>query len=90
VGDSITGRISEGIGQNDYLIIVLSKASVGSEWVQRELNAALMKELQKRSVVVLPLLLEDCQIPPLIADKKYADFRRDHSVGLAELLARFD
>jgi hypothetical protein len=90
VGDSITGKISEGIGQNDYLIIVLSEASVKSEWVKRELNAALMKELKRKSVVVLPLLLEDCDIPPLVADKKYADFRQGYDAGLAELLARFD
>jgi len=90
VGDSITGKISEGIGQNDYLIIVLSEASVRSEWVKRELNAALMKELKRKSVVVLPLLLEDCDIPHLVADKKYADFRQGYDAGLAELLMRFN
>ncbi|MGQ9596391.1 MAG: toll/interleukin-1 receptor domain-containing protein [Thermoproteota archaeon] len=90
VGDSIMDKINEGIRQNDYLIIVLSKASVKSEWVKKELNAGLMKELEKKSVVVLPLLLEDCDIPPLIADKKYADFRQSYDAGLAELLKRFE
>jgi hypothetical protein len=90
VGDSITDKINEGIRQNDYLIIVLSKTSVKSEWVKRELNAALMRELKKRAVVVLPLLLEDCDIPPLIADKKYADFRQSYEAGFAELLKRFE
>jgi len=69
VGDSITEKINEAIRRNDYLIVVLSKASVKSEWVKKELNAALMKELKKKSVVVLPLLMEDCEVPPLIADK---------------------
>jgi hypothetical protein len=68
---------------------VLSEASVKSEWVKRELNAALMKELKRKSVVVLPLLLQDCEIPPLVADKKYADFRQGYDAGLAELLMRF-
>jgi hypothetical protein len=90
VGDSITEKINQGIKQNDYLIIVLSKASVKSEWVRRELDAALMKELKKKAVVVLPLLLEECDIPPLIANKKYADFRQSYDAGLAELLKRFE
>jgi len=89
VGDSIVERINEGIRKNDYLIIVLSRASVKSEWVKKELNAALMKELNRKSVVVLPILLEECEIPPLIADKKYADFRQSYDAGLAELLDRF-
>src|SRR6185437_5021087 len=62
VGDSLLDKISEGIQRNDYLAIVLSSRSVQSEWVKREVNAALMRELAERRVVVLPLLLEDCEI----------------------------
>ncbi|WXG43954.1 MAG: toll/interleukin-1 receptor domain-containing protein [Promethearchaeati archaeon SRVP18_Atabeyarchaeia-1] len=90
VGDSLLDKINEGIEKNDYFITVLSKASVRSNWVRKELNAALMKELQMKSVVVLPVLLQKCKIPPLIADKEYADFRQGYNVGLKELLARFE
>lgn len=86
VGDSITSKINEGIDRNDYLILVLSPNSVESSWVQKELNAGLMRELQTRNVVVLPILIGDCDIPPLIADKRYADFRASYEQGLAELL----
>lgn len=90
VGDSLLDKISEGIEKNDYLITVLSKASVRSNWVRKELNAALMKELYIKSVVVLPVLLQECKIPLLIADKKYADFRQSYEAGLTELLSRFE
>lgn len=36
--------------------------------------------------MILPILLEDCEIPSLISDKKYADFRYNYQTGLSELL----
>ena len=89
VGDSLIEKINAGIASHDYLVIVLSKKSVRSQWVMKELNAALMKELKERRVVVLPILIEDCDIPPLLSDKVYADFRGDYSLGLNRLLHRF-
>jgi hypothetical protein len=45
-----------------------------------------MRELEEKRVVVLPLLLEDCDIPVLLKEKKYADFRKDFDAGLRETL----
>jgi hypothetical protein len=89
VGDSLIEKINAGIASQDYLVVVLSKTSVRSQWVMKELNAALMRELKERRVVVLPILIEDCDIPPLLSEKVYADFRGDYSVGLNRLLDRF-
>lgn len=89
VGDSITQKISDAIGENDYLGIVLSPDAVESEWVKKELSAGLIRELDKKAVVILPLLYRQCQIPPLIADKRYANFTKSYEKGLEELLNRF-
>ena len=89
VGDSLISKIDDGIKSQDYLVVVLSKASVSSEWVRRELNAGLMKELSQMRVVVLPLLIEECEVPTLIYDKVYADFRKDYHSGLNKLLKVF-
>jgi hypothetical protein len=86
VGDSIIDRIEQGIESHDFLIIVLSPASVKSHWVKRELNMALMRELSEKKVVVLPILLEECKLPGFISDKKYADFRESYENGLEQLL----
>ena len=89
VGDSLIAKISAGIRAQDYLLVVLSRSSVSSEWVHKELSAALMRELREKRVVVLPVLIEDCEIPPLISDKVYADFRGDYRTGLNKLLDAF-
>jgi TIR domain len=89
VGDSLVGKISEALKDADYLVIVLSQASVSSRWVEQELNAALTNQISGKGVV-LPVLLEDCELPMLLRDRLYADFRADFDVGLQALLAAFE
>jgi hypothetical protein len=86
VGDSITHKISEGIDSSGWLAVVLSEASVQSEWVKRELGVGLMRELDQKSVFVLPIRLDDAVVPPLLTDNRYADFRANYDRGLEDLL----
>ncbi len=75
IGDSLIEKISKGLSETDFVIVLLSKASCESEWVKKEVNIALNKEIYGKQVVVLPCLIEDCNIPLFLIDKKYADFR---------------
>src|SRR5689334_13514321 len=63
VGDSILNHVQQAIQESDALLIVLSKTSVASEWCKKELNAGLMRELDEKRVLVLPVLMENCEIP---------------------------
>ena len=86
VGDSIVEKINDGLSDATHLIVVLSAASVKKPWVKREMSASLMRQLGDRSIKLLPILREDCVIPPLLADIKYADFRADFDCGFANLI----
>lgn len=88
VGESLTDKIGKAIGEVDYVAVVLSHNSVNSEWVQKELQIALQRELTERQVVVLPLLLEPVDIPPFLKDKLYADFsdQERYSEAMKKLL----
>ncbi len=86
VGDSLIDKIQGAIKSASALIVVLSKASVASEWCRKELNAGLIRELEERKVIVLPLLVEDCEMPLFLKEKKYADFRTNFDTGLDETL----
>ncbi|WMT92001.1 toll/interleukin-1 receptor domain-containing protein [Pelagibacterium sp. H642] len=86
VGDSIPEKIAQGLAESDYFLIGISNASNESEWVKKELNNALVNEVQRRHVHVLPLKLDDAAMPAAIADKKYADFSKSYKSGLADLL----
>lgn len=76
IGDSLIQKISEGIEQTEYVIAVISTKSVKSNWVQKELSLAMTKEIEKRKVVVLPILIETCELPDFLKDKVYADFTK--------------
>lgn len=89
VGDSIVDKINQGLSSHDNLVVILSRASVRSKWVKRELNSSLMRQLKDRAIRILPVLMEECDIPPLLADIKYADFRLDYNKGFTSLLDAF-
>lgn len=88
IGDSLIQKISEGIEYADYVAAVISAKSVQSEWVQKELRLAMTKEIKGKKIVVLPLLVEHCDLPSFLKDKVYADFTKpkDFNQGFLKLL----
>jgi len=85
VGDSIPSKIEQGIHDSDFVAVVLSKASCCSNWVEREWKQKYWAEVKENEVLVLPILLEDCEIPELLKPKLYADFRDNYSNGFHKL-----
>jgi tetratricopeptide (TPR) repeat protein len=86
VGDSLVEKIAKGIEENDFLAVVLSPASLESNWVNKELRTALYREIEQKSVFVLPILLSNCDLPLFLKEKKYADFRENYEAGLKQIL----
>ncbi len=86
VGDSVPEKIAQGLAGSDFFLIGVSEHSVNSPWVQKELSNALVSEVQRRKVHILPLKLDDSPMPQIINDKKYADFSKSYKIGLDELL----
>ncbi len=77
VGDSLTERIQEALTGSNAILVILSKRSVASEWCKRELTAGLIRELEEKKTLVMPCVIDDCEIPLFLRDKLYADFRSD-------------
>jgi hypothetical protein len=86
LGDSLIDKVQGAVQGASALLVVLSKASVESEWCKKELTAGLFRELDERRVIVMPVLLEDCAVPMFLRDKFYADFRSDFDTGLRTVL----
>ena len=91
VGDPIVENLQQGLDWADYVVLVLSKSSVASNWVKTEWQSTYWDEIGSGGVTVLPILLEDCTIPRFLRQKKYADFRNaptdpgKYALGLADL-----
>ena len=94
-GDSLTGKVNEGLRISRYVIVVLSSNFISKPWPEREFDAALNMEISSGEVKVLPLLVgsekekkEILERYPLINDKKYLPW--DSSIGniISKLLIR--
>jgi hypothetical protein len=64
----------------------MSATSMDSPWVQREWLPSLLREINTGKTRLLPVRLDECEIPAIISDKYYADFRSSFLKGMSELI----
>lgn len=87
VGDCIPSEIERGVSGSDYVVVVLTPDAVSSGWVEKEWKTKYWEEIEKSKICVLPVLLKDCDVPPLLKIKKYADFAtKTYAVALTQLV----
>jgi len=84
-GDEISRRISEGIDTSSIFIIIMSKNSVKSNWVAKELSRAFRKNMNNE-MRIIPMLVEDCDIPIELEGKHYIDLRSNAEHGATKLI----
>jgi hypothetical protein len=87
VGDSIISKLESGIADCEFMMVCLSKHAESSDWLRVEWETKFNFEIQKQEISVLPALFEDCEIPPMLARRRYADFRESYDEGLEQILA---
>jgi hypothetical protein len=83
IGDRIRVGIDEAIRLHDKLMLVLSKHSVVSDWVEQEVETALERERREKRTVLFPIRLDDAVMkvesgwPALVRNtRNIGDFRR--------------
>jgi len=88
IGDSLIEKIRDGLDKVDYVAAILSENSIGSVWVQRELDISSNREIAEKKVILLPLLLQKIEMPGFLYGKKYGDFTSEekYSDSLNEVL----
>ena len=83
IGERIRIRIDESIRYHDKLLLVLSKQSVESSWVEQEVETALNRERKEKRTILFPIRLDDTLMkidtgwPALIKNtRNIGDFRK--------------
>ena len=82
LGDSIKNKITEGIQSSSIFIVILSKVSKSSAWVRYELNSALLSNAINKGIKILPIKIDDSEIPSDLSNYLYADFSKNRAEGL--------
>jgi uncharacterized protein YjbI with pentapeptide repeats len=59
IGDEIRPRIDQSIRLHDKLLVVLSEHSIGSDWVEDEVETAIEEERKRKRTVLFPIRLDE-------------------------------
>ena len=89
-GDNFVDRINAGLLKSRYYLLLLSPASIKAEWPTAERDAALLSDPSGRGGRVVPILVKDCDIPPLLAIRHWIDARDERRLdaGMAGLASK--
>ena len=88
LGDSLIEKIRAAIDEVEYVAVLISRHAVASNWVAKELDIAMNQEIENRRVKVLPILLDNSQLPGFLKGKLYADL--SHPDNLQKVIAAIE
>ena len=74
-GDSISLKIQQGIEHSRVLLMCMSKAYFESDWTTLEHHTLLFRDPTNKQRRFVPLLLEDCERPDVIAQFLHIDWQ---------------
>ena len=86
-GDLIAVRLQEGLAAAGAVVFVVSPESVGRGWVNEEFGAAVAAAAAGRQRLI-PVLLGEVALPPLVAARLYVDFRQVDDPAVYEARVR--
>lgn len=78
-GESLTTKIEEGIKECSSFVILLSEKSVKAKWVKEELKIAIQRRLSEPDFILIPILLEQCEIPSFLKDYVYINWKTNEN-----------
>ena len=88
--DSLSKQIQEEVHGTSALLVILSKNSTASDWCKNDLSPEMLRKLDENNVVLIPVLVEDCDIPEFAKGKLFADFRSNYDDGLCTIIEGID
>lgn len=85
-GDDIYLAVERGLEAARTLVLCLSPAALGSDWVTLERSTALFRDPSNIGRRFIPLLLDDCEIPDTLKRYKYVDYRNETQTAFDQVL----
>lgn len=67
-GDSLFEKITTAIHANEFVVALITEASVDSKWCQHEIHTAMTSGLNREGVKLLPVRFGEVAIPPTLED----------------------
>src|SRR6266481_2251423 len=74
-GDSVTGRLEEGLKVATHGILVVSPLSLSRPWVMQEYQVLLRQAVANPARRLIPVLYQDAEMSPFLGNLEWVDFR---------------
>lgn len=78
-GDSIPAAINEGLSNLDIFVLLWSADAARSKWVESETNAAIARLMRTDGCRIIPVVLDDATVPPLVEHLRYVEARNQRT-----------
>ncbi len=85
VGDPLTHSISRALAEARVVLVIVSASSISSRWLSYELNIATDRMI-KGFCRVIPIVIDDANLPPEVRGLLYADCRGSIDSGWQSIL----
>ncbi len=85
-GDDIYLAIERGLEASRTLVLCLSPAALGSDWVGLERSTVLFRDPANAGRRFIPLLLADCKLPDALRRYRHVDYRQESQAAFDGLL----
>lgn len=79
IGEKLRVGIDESIRFHDKLLLILSKNSIESEWVEKEVETVMEREHRQKRTILCPIRLDDAVLK--VESGWAADVRRSRNIG---------
>lgn len=86
-GDNLEKKIRAGLEDADALIVVISENSFRSNWVQYEFSTIALRDISKREARIIPVRIDQSEVPSYLANRVYIDLSQDFESGLDRISA---
>jgi ribose 1,5-bisphosphokinase PhnN len=83
VGDSLYHHLNAALEMAEFVVFCVSHSATTSGWVEREIGGTLAGQLRAPKKRILPVLLDDAPVPPLLADLVWLDMKKSQPSDVA-------
>lgn len=85
-GDSVPGRLNEGLSAFTEFVLIWSEHASRSDWVRAELETAISRGLERGGDArIIPIRLDEAPLPPLLTRLRWIDLRNAREINLREV-----
>jgi hypothetical protein len=86
-GDDVVFTINNALERSDYYVLVWSAAARDRYWVNSEISAAMVLEQRRGRAFLFIVRLDDSELPPVLAPRRYLDAFNGRRQAAADQLA---